>query len=413
MDFSIPFELKMLRDNARRFTEEELIPREREVLDNEMGLGAGSEPFLAEEGVHYPADPAGVLSADSHRRLLERARAADLWGLDLPEEFGGKGAGGLAKIMVVEEMSRSLVPFTLPPDSPNLHWMLAVCTEEQRERYLEPYARGELTVCLAVTEPNAGSDAAGIQTRAVRDGDGWILNGRKTFISSADWADVIIVLAKTDPRLGARGGVTAFLVDRGTPGLHIERRIATITSMRPCEISFESMRLSGGQVLGAVGWAFPELQNRFSIRRLEIAARCLGTAERLVDLLVEQAHNRVTFGEPLANRQAIQWWIADATAAIHATRLVVYHAACKFDQGERDLRYEASIAKIMATEMVSDIADKTLQAHGGMGLTKDLPIEHFYRMVRVWRILEGPTEIHRFVVARNRLKGKKPRIEIG
>ena len=412
MDFSIPFELKMLRDSARRFTEEELIPREREYLDAELRRGGGSEPFHAEDGVHYSDDPLGVMGEEG-QRLLDRARAADLWGLDLPEEFGGKGIGGLAKILVVEEMSRSLTPFTLPPDSPNLHWMLAVCTEEQRERYLQPYARGELTVNLAVTEPGAGSDAAGITTRAARDGDGWVINGRKTFISGADWADVLIVLAKTDPNLGVRGGVTAFLVDRGTPGLRVERRIETITSMRPCEVSFTDLRVPDGQVLGTVGWAFPELQNRFSVRRLEIAARCLGVSERLVDMLVEQAHNRVTFGEPLANRQAIQWWIADATAAIHATRLVVYNAACKFDQGERDLRYEASIAKVIATEMVSDIADKTMQAHGGMGLTKDLPIEHFYRMVRVWRILEGPTEIHRFVVARNRLKGKKPRIEIG
>jgi (R)-benzylsuccinyl-CoA dehydrogenase len=411
MDFSIPFELKMLRDSARRFTEEELIPREREYLDAELRRGGGSEPFQAEDGVHYPGDPLGVMGEEG-QRLLERARAADLWGLDLPEEFGGKGIGALAKTLVVEEMSRSLTPFTLPPDSPNLHWMLAVCTEEQRERYLQPYARGELAVNLAVTEPGAGSDAAGITTRAVRDGNEWVINGRKTFISGADWADVLIVLAKTDPSLGVRGGVTAFLVDRGTPGLRVERRIETITSMRPCEVSITDLRVPGGQVLGTVGWAFPELQNRFSVRRLEIAARCLGVAERLLDMLVEQAHNRVTFGEPLANRQAIQWWIADATAAIHATRLVVYNAACKFDQGERDLRYEASIAKVMATEMVSDIADKTLQAHGGMGLTKDLPIEYFYRMVRVWRILEGPTEIHRYVIARNRLRGKKPRVEI-
>jgi (R)-benzylsuccinyl-CoA dehydrogenase len=413
MDFSIPFELKMLRDSARRFTEEELIPREREYLDAELRHAGGVEAFQAEDGVHYSGDPLGVMGEEAHRALLERARAADLWGLDLPEEFGGKGAGGLAKVLVVEEMSRSLTPFTLPPDSPNLHWLLAVCTEEQRERYLQPYARGELNVNLAVTEPGAGSDAAGITTRAVRDGDGWVINGRKTFISGADWADMIIVLAKTDPSLGARGGVTAFLVDRGTPGLRVERRIATITSMRPCELSFTDLRVPDGQVLGTVGWAFPELQNRFSVRRLEIAARCLGVAERLLDMLVEQAHNRVTFGEPLANRQAIQWWIADATAAIHATRLVVYNAACKFDQGERDLRYEASIAKVMATEMVSEIADNTLQAHGGMGLTKDLPIEHFYRMVRVWRILEGPSEIHRYVIARNRLKGKKPRVDLG
>jgi alkylation response protein AidB-like acyl-CoA dehydrogenase len=290
--------------------------------------------------------------------------------------------------------------------------MMAVCTPEQRVRYLEPYARGEISACLAATEPNAGGDVAGVQTRAVKKGDKWILNGRKMWINRADWSSFMIVLASTDKELGSRGGLTAFLVDRGTPGVTIERRIATIVAERPCEITFDDVELDESQVLGEVGWAFPELQNRFSVRRVEVAMRCIGASERLLELLVEQANNRVTFGAPLASRQAIQWWIADATTGIHAARLMAYNAAWKIDQGKHDIRYEASMLKVFATELVGKVADWTLQAHGGMGVAKEMPIEFFYRLCRIWRIVEGPSEVHRIVIARNRLKGLIPTPDI-
>ncbi len=413
MDFSIPSELKLIQRSARRFTEEELMPLERQVLENEMRRGLDTEPFHAEAGAHYVFDPQGVLPYETYQRLIARAREVGLWGLDVPEEFGGNDIGALGKMIVQEEISRSLVPFILPPESPNLYWMLAVCTPEQRARYLGPYARGELTSCLAVTEPNAGTDVSGIATTAVKKGSTWVLNGRKTFINRADWSDFMIVLAKTDKALGTRGGVTAFLVDRGTPGVVIERRIATIGAERPCEVSFEDVALSDSQVLGSVGGAFPELQNRFSVRRIEIGMRSIGAAERLLQLLVDHANRRVTFGRPLADRQAIQWWVADATMGIHAARLMCYNAAWKLDQGVRDIRYEASMVKVWATELVGRVADWTLQAHGSMGVAKEMPIEFFYRLVRLWRIVEGPSEIHRFVIARNRLKDIKPRVDVG
>ena len=412
MDFNMPFELKMMRDNAKAFTEQHLIPLERDVIEGEMNRGMDLDPFQPEPGKHYVFDPDGVIPVDAYQNLIDQARKMDLWGLDVPTELGGNDLGVLGKMVVMEEIGKSLVPFTLPPDSPNLHWMLAECTEEQRERYLIPYAKGELSACLAATEPNAGADVAAIQTTAVRKGDKWILNGRKMYINRADWSSFMIVMARTDKDLGARGGITAFLVDRNTPGVTIQRRIATIVAERPCEITFDDVELGDAQVLGTVGWAFPELQNRFGVRRIEIAMKSLGAAERLLQLLVDQAKSKSTFGAPLADRQAIQWWIADATMQIHATRLLCYNAAWKIDNGARDVRYEASMAKVMATELVGKVADWTIQAHGALGVAKELPIEFFYRLVRIWRIVEGPSEVHRYVIARNRLKDIKPRPEI-
>lgn len=412
MDFTIPFELEMMRDAARKFTNEELIPLEKEVIETEMARGLDVEPFHPKEGKHYVFDPDGVLPAETYQRLIDSAKARDLWGLDVPEEFGGNDIGVLGKMLVVEEISHSLVPFTLPPDSPNLHWLLASCNPEQREKYLNPYARGEISSCIAVTEPNAGADASAIQTRANKTDKGWVINGRKMFINRADWADFIIVLAVTDKTLGSKGGITAFLIDRDTPGMTIQRRIATMVAERPCEITFDDVEVSDDQVLGRVGWAFPDLQNRFSIRRIEIAMRSIGASERLLQLLVDQANGRSTFGQQLASRQAIQWWIADATAGIHAARLMCYNAAWKLDQGVKDVRYEASIVKVVATELVGKVVDWTLQAHGAMGTAKEMPIEFFYRLVRLWRIVEGPTEVHRMVIARNRLRDIRPTVDI-
>lgn len=411
VDFSLPSELKMIREVARRFVEERLLPLEEEVIRNEAERGLAIKPYSPMSGEHWIFDPDGVLPAETYRRLVDEARELGLWGLDVPTELGGSGLGILAKMIVLEEMGRTVVPFILPPDTPNLVWLMACCTPEQRERYLIPYARGEKSSCLAVTEPNAGSDPGGIETTAVRRGDRWILNGRKMFINRADWSDFMIVLAVTDREKGKRGGMTAFLVDRDTPGVTITRRIATLVHERPCEVIFENVELTDDQVLGEVGGAFPELQNRFCVRRVELAARSVGASERLLELMVRQANTRSTFGTLLADRQAVQWWVADAVTHIHAARLMTYHAAWKVDQGIRDIRYEAAMVKVFATEMVNRIADECLQLHGGLGLSKELPIEYFYRLVRVWRIVEGPSEVHRMFVARNRLRGRRPALE--
>jgi len=315
--------------------------------------------------------------------------------------------GNLAKCIVVEEMNRSIVPLTLPPDAPNLNYLLSCCNEQQYEKYLIPYAKGEKISALAMTEPNAGTDAGGIRMRADRRGDNWVLNGSKMFISFAHKADFFITIAVSDREKGKKGGFTAFLVDKDTPGLKVVRNIPVIGEMVSYELVYEDVELDESQVLGEVGQAFIPLQNRFGVRRMELGARCCGLADRLIQLMIEQANIRTTFGKPLKDRQAVQWWITNSTMDLHAARLMVYHAAWKADQGITDLRLEAAMVKVFCTEMLTRVADRAIQVHGGLGLSKEMPIEYIYRLVRIFRIVEGPSEIHRWLVARELTKKNK------
>ncbi|MGW0810879.1 acyl-CoA dehydrogenase family protein [Nonomuraea sp. NPDC002799] len=393
-----------IRQRVRAFVNDELLPLEPDVITWELDASRRTEPFAAEPGKSYLFDPIGDLPPEVYERLLAAARERGLWGIDVPAEYGGLGLSNLDKMAAVEEMAKTIVPFVLPPDSPNLHWLSAACDAGQRTRYLEPYARGEITSGVAISEPGAGSDVSGIETTARREGGRWVLSGRKKWIGKADWADFLIVVAVTDREKGSRGGMTAFLVDRGTPGVVVERRLPTISNYRPCELRFDDVVLGDEQVLGEVGNAFVPMQNRLSVRRLEIAARCVGATERLLGMMMAYGKERVTFGEPLASRQTIQNWIAEAGIGLHAARLVNRDAAAKLDAGERDIRFEASTAKVMGTELLQQVADRCLQAHGGMGLGKELPIEYYYRLVRVWRIVEGASEVHRVTIARHLLR---------
>jgi (R)-benzylsuccinyl-CoA dehydrogenase len=404
----IPADLIELRDRVRNFVQADLLPLESEAVRLELQASQRTEPFQAEPGRSYQFDPLGDLPGETYQGLLDSARGRGLWGIDVPTEYGGQGLGALAKMLVTEEMNKTVVPFILPPESPNLHWLSNAVNDEQRARYLEPYARGDITSGVGITEPGAGSDVSGMSTRAERRHGRWVLNGRKKWIGKADWADFLIVVAVTDPEKGSRGGMTAFLVDRGTPGVVVERRLPTISNYRPCEVRFDDVELDDAQVLGEVGQAFIPLQNRFAIRRLEIAARCSGATTRLLEMLMSHAKERVTFGEPLASRQTIQNWIADGAMELHALRLVNMDAARKLDAGQTDLRYESSTAKVLGTELMQRVADQCLQAHGALGLGKDLPIESYYRLVRIWRIVEGASEVHRVTVARQLLRSGVP-----
>jgi acyl-CoA dehydrogenase len=309
----------------------------------------------------------------------------------------------LPKCLANEELHKTITPFIFPPDAPNLHMLMQTCTQEQREKYLLPYARGEKRSAIAISEPGAGSDPAGMQTTAVKKGDQWVINGRKIWISRAHIADFTIVMAVTDKEKRARGGITAFLVDKGTPGLVLQRQIPVIGSHAPWEIVFEDMTIPDAQILGEIGQGFAPMQLRLTVRRLEIGSWCVGFAQRCLDMMVDYAKQRVTFGQRLADRQAIQWFIADSATDIHASRLMTHHGAWKFDQGE-DVRQEASMLKIFATEMATRVADRAMQTHGGMGMSKELPLEFIYRRLRPMRIFEGPTEVHRWVIARSLLK---------
>jgi (R)-benzylsuccinyl-CoA dehydrogenase/naphthyl-2-methylsuccinyl-CoA dehydrogenase len=319
----------------------------------------------------------------------------------------------LAKTLVVEEMSKCLVGFshhgfTLPPDAPNLYYLDDCCNKEQREKYFIPYCNDEIDSAMAVTEPDAGSDVSGLKTKAEKKGGKWVINGTKTFISKCDYSKVFFILiAVTNPEAPTKNRFTAFLIDKDQPGLRIGRQIPVIGAMPTWDLILEDVEVDDSAILGDEGNAFIPLQNRFGVRRLELSAHCTGMAERLIQMMIDQANNRVTFGKPLAERQTVQNWIADSTMELEQARLSLYYAAWKSDQGFKDLRIEGACNKVTATEMLSRVSDRAIQMHGGLGLSHELGIEYVARMVRIWRILEGPSEIHRWLIARQLLRSKK------
>ena len=311
----------------------------------------------------------------------------------------------VALMAVNEELWRTIVPFTFPPDSPNLHMLMAAATPEQKARYLEPYARGEAKSCIAVSEPGAGADPSGMTTKAELVGNGWVVNGRKIWVSRVPEADFIILMA----RVGGgkrREGITAFIVERGTEGFVIEREIPMIGGHRTYELVFDNMRLPANAILGEVGQGFAPMQLRLNVRRLQIGAWAIGLSRRALDMMCTHVKQRTTFGTPLADRQAIQWWIADAATQIHACRLMVHDAAARFDEGE-DIRQAAAMVKVFATEMAGEIVDHAMQAFGAMGMTKELPLQLMAQKARVMRIYEGPSEVHRMTIARRILASVK------
>lgn len=387
MDFELPDDVVQVRDSVRRFVREELLPLERTVIRREAERGLADTPIL-------PPDVAAALDA--------KAQALGLWGIDVPAQFGGQDLGALVKCVVTEELKYSIVPFVLRPDSPNLHFLQQCARGPQIERYLLPYASGQKKSCLALTEAGAGSDAGAISMRAVRIEGGWRLNGSKTFISNAKSSDFIITMAVAESETGERLGISAFLVDRDTPGLTIPASYPMIGEYHPYEVHYQDVEVTDDQVLGDIGRAFAPLQRRLSIRRAEIGARCVGLAQRCLDMMIEQAGLRVTFGKPLAERQSVQWWIADTWQEIESVRVLTWRLASRIDRGG-DIRREASMVKIMATEMIGRVVDRAIQLFGGMGVSKELPLEYIYRLVRVYRIVEGPSEIHRSIIARDLL----------
>ena len=388
MDFELSEEHRMLKDLVARFVRDELLPLEGKVLEREasgQGLGIG---------------------AAEHARLDEVSKALGLWGLDAPADIGGSDLPAMAMVGVEEELGRTVTPYTLPPDSPNLRMLMATVNERQRVAYLEPYVRGETVSAIGISEPGAGGDPAGMTTRAVRDGDDWVINGRKIWISRAADADFTILMAVTDKEKRARGGISAFLVDKGTPGFNVLRRIPMVGGAVTYEVVLEDCRVEGWKLLGTEGQGFAPMQLRLGTRRIEMASWSIGMAQRALDMICEYAPQRKTFGQPLSERQAIQWWVADAATRIHAARLMTYDCAWKLDQG-REVRQEISMIKAYATEMAWEVVDHAMQTFGAMGMTKELPLQLMASKLRTMRIYDGPTEVHKWVVARNLLGSKR------
>ncbi|MEH6678791.1 acyl-CoA dehydrogenase family protein [Phenylobacterium sp.] len=388
MDFQLSDEHRMLKELTARFVRDELMPLEAGVLDREA-RGQGLS-----------------LAAEEHARLDQVSKDLGLWGLDAPEDVGGSDLPYVAMVGVGEELGRTITPYTLPPDSPNLRMLMATVNERQREAYLAPYVRGETVSAIGISEPGAGADPSAMTTKAVRDGDDWIINGRKIWITRAADADFTILMAVTDTQKKARGGVSAFLVDRDTPGFNVLRQIPMIGGQSTYEIALEDCRVEGWKLLGQEGAGFAPMQIRLGTRRIEMAAWSIGMAQRALDMMVEYAPQRTTFGAPLSERQAIQWWVADAATRIHAARLMTYDCAWKLDQG-RDTRMEISMIKAYATEMAWEVVDHAMQTFGAMGMTKELPLQLMATRLRTMRIYDGPTEVHKWVVARNLLGTRK------
>ncbi|MEU4445814.1 acyl-CoA dehydrogenase family protein [Actinosynnema sp. NPDC050801] len=380
MDFTLDEEQKEIRDWVRTFVRKEVAPLEPEVLRRER---------LGQPG----------LTRDELKELQDKAKAAGFFGVLTPQEYGGMGLGALMTALLEAELGRTFVPFRFGGYADNI---LFHGNEEQKQRYLLPTISGERVSCFAITEPGAGSDAKAIRTSARKEGGDWVINGEKTFITQGNEADFVMVFAVTDKDKGADGGVTCFLVDRDM-GWKSEP-IPTMGQWGPAALVFDNVRVPEENVLGEVGRGFTLAMQWIGQGRYLLPARALGSCERLVEMAIEQAKTRVTFGQPIAEYQAIQWMIADSAMEIEALRWLVLHAAWLVDQGA-DSRQAQSMAKLYGGIKANEIVDRVLQIHGGMGYTRELPIERWYRELRLLRIYEGTDEIQRRTIARNLLKG--------
>ncbi|PRW64348.1 acyl-CoA dehydrogenase family protein [Actinopolyspora mortivallis] len=382
VDFSLSDTERDIRDWVRNFVHRELMPLEQRVLERERRGERGLEKEETEQ-------------------LREKARQAGFWGVQTPEEYGGMGLSAVMTALVEVELGRTFVPFTFGGSADNI---LYHGNEEQRQRYLIPTIEGTRKSCFAITEPDAGSDAKNIRTTARKEGSEWVIDGEKTFITGGIDADFAMVFAVTDKEKGADGGVTCFLVDRDMGWTSEPIDIMGEWDRQPAALTFDGVRVPEENVLGEIGGGFALAMQWIGRGRYLLPARALGGCERMVEMATEYAWSRKTFGAPIADRQAIQWMIADSAVDIEALRWLVLQAAWQADQG-MDSRHAQSIAKLHGGVRANEIVDRVMQIHGGMGYTRELPIERWYRDLRLLRIFEGTDEIQRRTLARNLLKG--------
>ena len=383
MNFGLSEEQQMIVTATRAFVEAELYPHEAEV------------------------ERTGVLRPELRGEISAKAIAAGLYAANMPAEVGGAGLDTLSWLLYEKELGKANYA---------LHWtcvarpsnILLACTPEQRERYLFPCIRGERHDCQAMTEPGAGSDLRGMKAFARADGDDFVLNGTKHFISHADVADFAIVWVATgeeDTKRGRKKLITAFLVDKGTPGFTVRDGYRNVShrGYNNCVLDFDDCRLSKGQVLGEVHKGFEVAGKWLGATRLQVASTCLGRAERALGHAVEYASQRKQFGQEIGKFQGVSFKLADMAMELKAAELLTREAAWKYDAGtvtEGDM----AMAKLKATEVLAMVADEAIQIHGGMGLMDELPLERIWRDARVERIWEGTSEIQRHIISREMLR---------
>jgi acyl-CoA dehydrogenase len=379
MDFDIPKEAEDLRLQIRDLVQGELIPNEHKI----------------EETGKVPAD------------VLEKMKAMGLFGLTIPEQYGGLGLDCLTTALIIEEMGwshsvyRSLVTNNIGLGSQAI---IMSGTEEQKNHYLPKMASGEIISAFSLSEPHAGSDTSALRTTAVKDGDHYVLNGIKHFVTNGSTADVLTVMAVTNPDTKARDRVSSFIVEKGTPGMKINRIQETMgpRGYAPAEIAFTDCRVPVKNRIGPEHMGLRLALKVLAHGRVMLAAAAVGLSQRLLNESVKYAKMREQFGKPIAQFQGIQFMLADMETKLYASRLLAYNTAWLVDR-ERCTRREAGIAKLFASEALGFIADSAVQIFGGMGYMRELPIERMYREARFYRIVEGTSEIQRSIIAKELL----------
>jgi acyl-CoA dehydrogenase len=381
MDFELPEELRLLKKTVRDFVDRELIPIEMTSMDGHQ------------------------LRPEIRAALEAKTRQIGLWLPEVPTEYGGQGLSLLGMAVIWEEIARTVA---LPPRGPlvfgpDLRPVLFTLDEKQKEKYLYPVLRGEKKTAFAQSEPDAGSDPGAIRTTAVRRGDHYVINGYKRWITNAGDADFYQLVAATDRTKGSRGGLSMFLVDADTPGVKIAGKTPTMMGDMPYELAFDDVVVPVENLIGKEGEGMRQAQSWITAGRLYQACRGLGVAQRCLELMTDYAHQRVTFGAPLADRQAVQFMIADSFTEHYMTQLMVYQLAARTDAGVA-ARHESYMTKIAGTELGFRVADRCMQIHGGLGLALELPISKMWRDARSFMITEGPVEVMRMVLARELLR---------
>ena len=342
------------------------------------------------------------------QELLKKFADYGFFGIKAPKELGGQGGDTLAYVLTIEQVARvSMVSsiYVSGANSLGSGPLMLAGTQEQLEKYLGPVARGEKYPCFALTEPGAGSDAGGVTTTAVRDGDDWIINGRKAFITAAPISDFGIVFAKTDPSKGSKG-ITTFIVDMKAPGVSFgkpENKMGII-GCPTSDIVFEDVRVSDADRLGEINKGFSNAMKTLDYGRLGVAAQSVGVAQACLDEAIKYAKERKQFGKRIADFQAIQFMIADMATELEAARELVYNGAVKKDLNDRQAGMYCSMAKYFASEAANRIAYKALQIHGGYGYIKDYKVERFYRDARIASIYEGTSQVQQMVISGNLLR---------